>query len=121
MNSTISNSKQLTINLAATFVAFSVGLGINFFLTPFIVRNLGAAAYGFVGLSSNIIDYTTLLTIALNSMASRYITISYAKGDIHDANRYFSSVFYSNLIIAGVIVLAMGGCVLYLEKIFKKS
>ena len=119
MDSIISNKKQLTINLIATFVAFIVGMGIQFFLTPYIVGNLGAAAYGFVGLSTNIIDYTTLLTIALNSMASRFITISYAQGKIEEANRYYSSVFFSNLILASVIVLAMGLCVFYLEFIFE--
>lgn len=114
-----SNSKQLAINITATFVTFIVGMGISFLLTPFIVGNLGAAAYGFVGLSSNIIDYTSLLTIALNSMAGRFITICYTKGEIEQANKYFSSVFYANLILAGVICLLMAGCVLCLEQIFE--
>jgi O-antigen/teichoic acid export membrane protein len=119
MNYNNSKNKQLSINLAASFVTFMVGVGISFLLTPYIVGHLGAAAYGFVGLSINIIDYTALLTIALNSMASRFITISYIQGRIDEANKYFSSVFYSNLILAGVIFLVMGGCVLYLEKIFE--
>ena len=119
MESTITNKKQLTINLIASFVAFIVGMGMQFLLTPYIVRNLGAAAYGFVGLSTNIIDYTTLLTIALNSMASRFITIKYAQGKIQEANKYYSSVFYSNLILAAIIVVVMGACVFYLEQIFE--
>lgn len=119
MDKSISSRRQLTINLAASFVAFIVGMGINFFLTPYIVKSLGAAAYGFVGLSTNIIDYTTLLTIALNSMASRFITISYTQGKILEANKYFSSVFYTNLILAGIIIVVMGGCVIFLEKIFE--
>lgn len=112
-------NQRLAINLAASFVTFVVGMGISFLLTPYIVGNLGAAAYGFVGLSTNIIDYTTLLTIALNSMASRFITISYTKGNVEEANKYFSSVFYANLILAGVIFLIMCVCVLYLENIFE--
>lgn len=119
MNKDFSSRNQLIINLIASFVAFIVGMGINFFLTPYIIKSLGTAAYGFVGLSANIIDYTTLLTIALNSMAGRFITISYTQGKIQEANKYFSSVFYTNLILAGVIVVVMGGCVLYLEKIFE--
>ena len=113
-----SRNKQLAINIAATVISFVVNVGINFFLTPYIVGSLGAAAYGFVGLSANIIGYTQLLTIALNSMAGRFVTIAYQQGRIDDANKYFSSVFYSNLVITAVILLSMTGCVLYLEYIF---
>lgn len=114
-----SKNKQLAINLASSFVTFIVGMGISFLLTPYIVGNLGAAAYGFVGLSNNVIDYTTLITLALNSMAGRFITISYSQGKIEEANKYFSSIFYSNIVLAAIIFIGMGGCVIYLEEIFE--
>lgn len=111
-------NKQLAINMVATVVTFVVNFGINFFLSPFIVRSLGTAAYGFVGLSNNIIGYTSLITIALNSLAGRFITIKYTQGKYDEANRYFSSVFYSNLVLSAIIVLTMGACTIYLEYIF---
>lgn len=110
-----SKNKQLVINMAATFVTFLVGLGIRFGLTPYIVRTLGPEAYGFVGLATNILGYTSLITIALNSMAGRFITLRYTSGDIEGANKYFSSVFYSNLILSVVILLLSVGCVIWLE------
>lgn len=113
-----SKNVQLAINMTASFVTFAVNFCINFFLTPFIVGSLGTAAYGFVGLSNNVISYTQLITLALNSMASRFITVKYIQGDITSANKYFSSVFYSNLTLSGVILLIMMGCMLYLERIF---
>lgn len=119
ITSTYSKNKQFVINLIASITTFLVGMGISFLLTPYIVGDLGAAAYGFVGLSTNIIDYTTLITIALNSMAGRFITICYTQGKIDEANEYFSSVFYSNLILATLILIAMGCCVFYLERIFE--
>lgn len=114
-----SKNKQLAINMAATFVTFIVAFGVNFFLTPYIVGSLGTAAYGFVGLSNNIISYTGLITIALNSMAGRFITIKYTQGDYKEANKYFASVFYSNLALSALILLSMCGCLLYLEHIFE--
>ena len=81
-----SRNKQLAINITATVVSFVVNLGIQFFLTPFIVSSLGPAAYGFVGLSNNIITYTQLISVALHSMASRFITIKYTQGDVESAN-----------------------------------
>ena len=113
-----SKNKQLVINMTATFISFIVSFGISFFLTPFIVKSLGATAYGFVGLTNNIISYTELVTIALNCMAGRFITIKYAQGKTNEANKYFSSVFYSNIILSALIVLVTGGCILYIEHIF---
>lgn len=101
----MTNNRQMAVNITATIIAFAVSTGITFFLTPFIVGRLGRAAYGFIGLSSSIIDYTSLITIALNAMAGRFVSISYLKGDKKLANKYFSSVFFSNLFFAGIIFL----------------
>lgn len=96
--------KRFIINITATVTAFVIGLCINFFLTPFIVENLGREAYGFIGLSNDFLTYFTLITIALNAMAGRFITIRYVEGRIEEANRYLSSVFFTNLILAVVIL-----------------
>lgn len=93
--------------MLSSIVAFAMNLGINFFLTPFVVERLGIEAYGFLGLSSNIIGYTTLITIALNSMAGRFVTISYQNGKIEEANKYFSSVFFSNIVLSGIVSLTL--------------
>jgi len=108
-------NKQFAINIAASLLTFVVGLGIRFFLTPYIVRTLGPEAYGFIGLSANILSYTGLITIALNSMAGRFVTIKYQEGNIDEANKYYASVFYSNLVLAGLILLFGVGCVMWLE------
>lgn len=110
-----SKKRQFAINLVATFTTFFVGLGIRFFLTPFVVKNLGADAYGFIGLSTNILSYTALITIALNSMASRFVTISYSSGRIDEANRYYTSVFFANFILAALILVFAIACVGYME------
>ena len=78
----MTKNKQLLLNITSSLLTFIVGLGVNFFLTPFIVKHLGVEAYGFVNLSNNIISYAGLITVALNAMASRFIAISYCKGNI---------------------------------------
>ena len=107
-----SGNTQLVANMLSSSVVFAVNLCITFFLTPFIVAKLGTAAYGFIGLTNNILGYTSLITIAVNSMAGRFITIKVHSGDIDGANRYLSSVFYVNLglsalVMTGVIVSAI--------------
>ena len=97
------SKKRFAINGFAQVFAFFVSLGITFFLTPYIVKQLGAAAYGFVGLASNFVSYAQIITIALNSMAGRFITISIHQNKIEEARKYFSSVFFSNIFMVAVI------------------
>lgn len=108
-------NKQLAINMLAQVVVFLVQMGINFLFTPFIVKSLGVEAYGFVGLSNNIIGYLQLATVALNSMAGRFITIEYHKGNLEQANKYFSSVFYSNVVISAVLAIISIILLVFLE------
>ena len=98
--------RRFIINLSATVTAFVIGLCINFFLTPFIVENLGREAFGFIGLSNDFLNYFTLITIALNAMAGRFITIRYVEGNIGEAKKYMSSVFFANIILAAIILIS---------------
>ena len=120
MNS-ISKSKQLLINIIASFVAFGVSMGINFFLSPYIVKTVGTEAYGFVQLANNFINYFSILTIALNSMSSRFISVSYFKNDLLEANEYFSSTFFSNLIISICLIPILIFLIINLEIFIKVS
>ncbi len=99
-----SSNKQISINLIASVISFAVNVGINFFLTPFLVKELGTEAYGFIGLANNFVQYATIITAALNSISGRFISIEYHRGNIEKASKYFSSVFVANLFLAGVML-----------------
>lgn len=103
----MNSKKHFAISMAATLLAFVIQLGINFVVTPYIVSSLGAEAYGFVPLINNLISYTSFITIAINSMAGRFIGVAYNKGDIRKANEYFSSVLIADAIIALVIAIPL--------------
>lgn len=102
----MNKEKQLSINMIAAFIALFINLGINFFLSRYIVNNLGADAYGFVTLANNFVNYASLVTIALNSVAGRFITIEIHRKQYYEANRYFTSVLMSNCMIGSLILLA---------------
>jgi O-antigen/teichoic acid export membrane protein len=99
-----SKNKQLFYNLFTNGLSFVLTLGVSFFLTPYIVGKLGTAAYGFIGLTNNIIGYTLLVTVVLNSMAGRFITLKYHEHDFEESNRYLSSTFYANTTFAVFIL-----------------
>lgn len=110
-------NKQIAVNMLAQLGAFAIQFCISFFLTPFIVRTLGVEAYGFVALSNNIIGYMQVATIALNSMAARFISITYHSGNLEKANKYFSSVFFANCIVSLIISVICLCMTIYLEYI----
>lgn len=109
--------KRLTINIVAQMISFAVTIGVNFILTPFIVERLGTEAYGFIGLANNFVSYVQILTIALNSMAGRFIAIEYLQGNMMEAKRYYTSVFYANIFLAFIVGLITIIGTLFLEKI----
>lgn len=109
--------KRLTINIVAQMISFAVTMGINFLLTPFVVEKLGTEAYGFIGLANNFVSYVHIFTIALNSMAGRFIAIEYLQGNILEAKKYYTSVFYANIFLAAVVFLIAVVCTFYLESI----
>ena len=102
-----SNNKRLAINMIANIVSYSSTLLISFVLTPYLINTLGKEAYSFYPLANNFVSYMTILTNALNSMASRYITMALTKKEIDKANSYFSSILFSNVIMAGVLLIPM--------------
>ncbi|MCR8746798.1 oligosaccharide flippase family protein [Romboutsia lituseburensis] len=101
----INRNRQLAINISSSLVAFAVNLIINFFLSPYIVNTIGVEANGFISLANTFITYATLVTIALNSMSGRFITIAIHKNDYKLANKYYNAVFGGNLIITIVLII----------------
>ena len=110
------NTRQLVKNMATQTFSFAISMIISFFLTKFIVEKIGAEVYGFVGLSNNITSYVTVFTAAINSLANRYITIAYVKGDTESANKYFSSVTAANIFVVVLITVPAVLMLVWLEK-----
>lgn len=115
------NNKQLVINLAANIVSFGVTFGISFFLSPYVISNVGKEAHGFVSLANDFVNYIALFTIALNSMASRFITIKIHKKEIEDATYYFNSLFIGNIFISILLIVPSVLGVLYLDSFLNIS
>lgn len=113
----MTENKQLFINLISQIIAFAVNLSINFFVTPYIVEQLGSEAYGFIGLANNFVNYASIVTIALNSMLGRFVTINFHQGNIKKANMYYNSVLLANVILSVIMLIPSILCVIYIEKI----
>ena len=97
-----SEKKQTAINLIAKIISYGTTYLIAFFLTPYLVEKIGSEAYSFYPIANNFASYMSIITIALNSMASRFITIALTKNEKKKANTreklkkilvYFKDIF----------------------------
>lgn len=106
--------------MTAQLVAFAVNLGISFVLMPVIDRMM-PNTYGFLNIANQFVQWAQVIVSALNTLASRYITIHLHKGEEQEASEYFSSVFYANLFMAAVFLVPAIFLIAYLNRIFQVS
>ena len=98
-------NKAVALNMIANVLSFGLSLLISFFLTPYITQEVGIEAYGLIGLANSLTNYITVITAALNSMASRFIIIEFHKRNQERANIYFNSVLIANTVFALLILI----------------
>lgn len=98
------NKKATLINIIAALISLGVQVIISFWLSPFVVGRLGEEAYGFINLANNFVSYASLVSVAINSMACRYISVEYNSGNRENAKSYFCSVFVANCFLYGIIL-----------------
>ncbi len=109
--------KRQVLNLIASIVSFGINICISFFLSPFIVSNLGTEAYGYVGMITTFTSFTAVLTTALSSVTSRFIIIAQEQGDDKKANTYFNTTYFVNIGYACLFSLFYGLVLLNLTKV----
>lgn len=110
-------NKILVINVISNIFSFGVNMGINFLLTPYIVSTVGKEAYAFVGLANNFVSYAQIITLALNAMATRFITINLHRNNTSKANKYFTSIVLANILLALLLIIPASLVVLFIDKI----
>lgn len=98
------DKKRMAVNMAAQLLAFGVNMGISFVLAP-IIENQVENTYGFVALANQFVLYAQIVVSALNTMASRFVTIHIHRDEKQEASEYFSSVFFGNVIMAGIFLI----------------
>ena len=104
------SSRQFAINTGASTLNLIIQFAINFLLTGYLVRTLGATAYGYFTLACTVVGYATIISNALNSMSARFVGYEYFNNNIRGAIKYYSSVLYGD--IAFVLIISIPGIIL---------
>lgn len=85
---------QVLRNTLSNIVGKVVTLGVWFFLTPFLLRQLGASDYGLWVLISSIVAYGALLDFGVASAITKYVAQYQAEGHIEQARSLVATALW---------------------------
>lgn len=112
------SSKVATaFNVASAIVTLVVQMGISFVLSSYLVATVGEAATGFSQLANNFVSYASLITLAFNSMGSRFIAAAYHRGNKKEATAYYSTLVVCNTVLCLVFLPVAAAVVANVQQI----
>lgn len=115
MKSANNEKNRVLITMIWNGSASALNLLINMLVTSMVTNEIGTEANGFVSLANNFIMYATILTSALNSYATRFISLEYHHKDFKSAETYFNSVLFTNLFAGMGILIVLFAITLRLD------
>lgn len=109
MSTVAAPARGLARNAISNWAAFLYVAGVSFFLSPFIVKHLGATQYGVWSLLVALVGYLGLLDFGVRGAVTRYIAKHHAVADTKSA----SAIASGALVLFGcagvvAILLAIG-------------
>jgi O-antigen/teichoic acid export membrane protein len=80
-------SSQIIRNVLVNWVAYAVTIGIGFFMSPFLIHQLGDPVYGVWVLISSLVGYLGLLDLGFSPSIVKSVAEHRARGDDEAINR----------------------------------
>ena len=108
----MSRAKVILRNVAANWVGFAVNAAVTLALTPFVLRHLGAAAYGIWVLSASVVGYYGLLDLGFRAGVTQYLTRYLAIGDTVRASECMSGAVAA-LATLGTVMIGLSVAAAY--------
>jgi membrane protein EpsK len=97
------NRGRFRANVITNIVNFAIGIIVTMLLTPYLVTNLGIAAYGLIPLANTTISYLQVLLISTVGAVGRFLTIAVEQRDVKVADHVFNTALWSGLVTLLVI------------------
>jgi membrane protein EpsK len=112
-------SGRFAINLVSNVGQLGVTMVVGAWYVPFLVRQLGPAAYGLIPLASSITSYMALITLGLNSAVGRYLTIALEQHDHRRANLIFNTSLWGSVGLTAVLLVPATLGMIYLDRLIR--
>jgi O-antigen/teichoic acid export membrane protein len=110
--------RRLVVNVSTNILAIIISSVVTLWLTPYLIKHLGLAAYGVVPLIMSITPYFDLITFSITSTVGRFVAVHYNSGEFAKANNYFSSAVFSLAGLCVVLLAAVAALSAALPRIF---
>lgn len=112
-------SERTVFNLLCGIAEHAISACLALIITPFLIKRLGIELYGLYPIVLEISAFFGIAFGVINSTSARYIAIEEEQGNTDNASKYFSSAFFSNLIIGVAAILPMTLSVVFADRFLK--
>lgn len=112
-------SVQTKINFYTNIFTLAVSMLVAFVYTPYLVEQLGVAAYGILPLALIINQYISVATGTLTSAYTRFYSVAIQKADYQEATKVLSTSVTAIIAIIICIVPIFIGIILNVDSVFK--
>lgn len=97
--------KTILRNAVSNWMGYAVHAAVTFFLTPFVLSNLGGSRYGIWVLVVSLSGYYGLLDLGFRSGMTQYMTRYLATRDFHRLNQTASTAFVALSLCGGLVAV----------------
>src|SRR5262249_42087396 len=108
-------SGRFALNLVSNVGKLALTMLVGVWYVPFLVRQLGQAAYGMIPLASMLTSYMGVVTFSLDIAVARYLTLALERKNDAEANVIFNVAFWGNVAIAGMLAIPAVGAIAGVE------
>lgn len=102
----MNDKKQTKINLYTNVLALLANILVGIYYTPYLINNLGLAAYGVLPLALIVNQYIAVATQTLTHAYTRFYSVALQKGNYVEASKDISTSLVVVLLISVLIVPA---------------
>lgn len=99
--------RHVLLSTASNYAGLVFNLGTWFFLTPFLLHNLGTTQYGLWALVGSLVAFGSLLDLGVGEAVVKYVSEFRAKDDDETAAQLISTALVLYLVL-GLIVIVIG-------------
>jgi O-antigen/teichoic acid export membrane protein len=97
-------------NAVANWFAFLFAAAVGFFLSPYVVQQLGATRYGVWSLTAGLVGYIGLLDLGIRQAVNRYTARNYAAGTHREGSLIISAAL-KLFGFLGIVAILLSGVV----------
>lgn len=103
----MSDNSRIAKNTIFMYIRMGITMLVGLYTSRVVLRVLGVDDYGLYNVIGGIIALFSILNAALINTTSRFITVSFAKGNAKDTRQIFNMAFLMHLMV-GVFIVILG-------------